>query len=89
MLLKRKLNLKGWNSQVHRGFPRKSESSTVSRGSISREIGRKHGVKVLRVAIEVGFGQGNPIVCSCFRFPAETLIIIIIIIMIIIIIILI
>ena len=38
--LKHNLNLKGWNSQVHRGFPRKFESSNVSRGNVSREIGR-------------------------------------------------
>ena len=40
MGLEHNLNLKGWNSQVHRGFPRKSESSNVSRDNVSREIGR-------------------------------------------------
>ena len=35
------LNLKGWNFQVHRGFPGKCESSNVSRDNVSREIGRK------------------------------------------------
>ena len=36
----RYLNLDGWNSHVHRGFPGKFESSNVSRDNISREIGR-------------------------------------------------
>ena len=31
---------KGWNSHVHREFPRKFESSNVSRGNVSRVIGR-------------------------------------------------
>ena len=31
---------KGWNSQAHREFPGKFESSNVSRGNVSREIGR-------------------------------------------------
>ena len=30
---------KGWNSQVHRGFPAKFESSNLSRDNLSREIG--------------------------------------------------
>ena len=34
------INLKGWNSQAHRGFPGKFESSNVSRDNVSREIGR-------------------------------------------------
>ena len=34
------LILKGWNSQAHRGFPGKLESSNVSRDNVSREIGR-------------------------------------------------
>ena len=34
------LNFKGWNSQAHRGFPGKFESSNVIRGNVSREIGR-------------------------------------------------
>ena len=37
------LDLKGWNSSVHRGFPRKFESSNVSRDDVSREIGRTAG----------------------------------------------
>ena len=38
--LKHNLNVNGWNSQVHRGFPGKFESSNVSRDNVSREIGR-------------------------------------------------
>ena len=34
------LNLKGWNSQVLRGFPRNLESTNLSRDNCSREIGR-------------------------------------------------
>ena len=30
---------KGWNSQAHRGFPGKFESSNVSRDNVTREIG--------------------------------------------------
>ena len=33
--------IKGWNSDVHRGFPGKLESSNLSRDNISREIGRR------------------------------------------------
>ena len=35
------LNSKGWNSQTHREFPGKCESSNLRRGKNSREIGRK------------------------------------------------
>ena len=35
------LNLKGWNSHVHRGFPGKLESSNLSRDNVSKEIGRR------------------------------------------------
>ena len=38
------MNVKGWNSHVHRGFPGKLESSKVSRDNVSREIGRDTGV---------------------------------------------
>ena len=38
--LKHDLNLKGWNSQVHREVPGKFESSNVSGDNVSREIGR-------------------------------------------------
>ena len=38
--LKHNLNFKGWNSQAHRQFPGEFESSNVSRGNVSREIGR-------------------------------------------------
>ena len=38
--LKHNLNLKGWNSQAHGGFPGKFESGNVSRDNASREIGR-------------------------------------------------
>ena len=38
------LNFKGWNSQVHREFPRKFESSNLSRDNLSREIGRRLAV---------------------------------------------
>ena len=38
--LKRNLNLKGWDSHVHRGFPGRFESSNISRDNVSREIGR-------------------------------------------------
>ena len=38
--LKHNLNSKGWNSQAHREFPRKFESSNLSRDNVSREIGR-------------------------------------------------
>ena len=34
------LNSKGWNSHVHREFPGKFESSSLSRDNVSREIGR-------------------------------------------------
>ena len=37
---KHDLNLEGWNFQAHREFPRKFEPSNVSRGNVSREIGR-------------------------------------------------
>ena len=32
--------IKGWNSQVHKEFPKKFESSNLSRDNPSREIGR-------------------------------------------------
>ena len=38
--LKHNLNLKGWNSQAHRDYPGEFESSNVSRGNVSRSIGR-------------------------------------------------
>ena len=38
--LKHNLDLKGWNSQVHREVPGKFESSNVSRDNVSRGIGR-------------------------------------------------
>ena len=38
--LKLNLNIKGWNSHVHREFPGKLESSNLSREIHSREIGR-------------------------------------------------
>ena len=38
--LKHNLNLKGWNSHVHRGFPWTFESNNLSRENRSREIGR-------------------------------------------------
>ena len=38
--LKHNLNIKGWNSHVHRGFPGKFESSNLSRDNVSGEIGR-------------------------------------------------
>ena len=47
MSLKHNVNLKGWNSQAHRGFPGKFESSNVSRGNVSREIGRTLQINVL------------------------------------------
>ena len=34
------LNSKGWNSQAHKGFPGKFESSNASRDNLSRDIGR-------------------------------------------------
>ena len=34
------INCKGWNSHVHRGFPRKFDSANLSRDNLSREIGR-------------------------------------------------
>ena len=34
------LNVKGWNSQAHREFPGKFESSNLSRDNLRREIGR-------------------------------------------------
>ena len=34
------MNLKGWNSQAHREYPGKSESSNLGREILSREIGR-------------------------------------------------
>ena len=33
-------NFKGWNVHVHREFPRKLESTHLSRDNLSREIGR-------------------------------------------------
>ena len=38
--LKQNLNIKGWNSHVHREFPGKLESSNLSMDDLSREIGR-------------------------------------------------
>ena len=35
------LDFKGWNSQAHREFPGKFESSNVGRHNVTREIGRK------------------------------------------------
>ena len=43
VLLKHNLNLKGWNSHVHRKFTGRFESSNVSRDNVSREMGRKRG----------------------------------------------
>ena len=40
VLLKRSLHLEGWNSQAHREFPGKFESTSLSRDNLSREIGR-------------------------------------------------
>ena len=40
-LTQARLDFKGWNSQAHRGFPGKFESSNVSRLNVSRRIGRK------------------------------------------------
>ena len=45
------LDFKGWNSQAHREFPGKFESSNVSRDNVSREIGRT-GRTTLRVISE-------------------------------------
>ena len=39
-LLKHNLNVKGWNSQAHREFPRNLESTNPSREILGREIGR-------------------------------------------------
>ena len=39
-LTQHNLKIKGWNSHVHRGFPRKFESTHLSRDNLSREIGR-------------------------------------------------
>ena len=40
MCLKSNINLKGWNSQVHRDISGKFESNNVSGDNVSREIGR-------------------------------------------------
>ena len=41
---------KGWNSNVSREFPRKFESTNLSRDNLSREIGRTEGSKERRGA---------------------------------------
>ena len=48
------LILTGWNSHVHRGFPRKFESSDLSRDNLSREIGRRCTMPAGR------FGHAHP-----------------------------
>ena len=40
VLLKHNIDIKGWNSHVHREFPGMLESSNLSRDDISREIRR-------------------------------------------------
>ena len=40
--LKQNLKFKGWNSQAHREFPGKFESSNLSRDNLSRETGRSY-----------------------------------------------
>ena len=59
--LQHNLNLKGWNSQVHRGFTGKLDSSNVSRDNVSRGIRRMRAyrcqchcvlVSGLRVAVQ-------------------------------------
>ena len=49
--LKHNLDLKGWNSQVHREFPVKFDSSNASSDYVSREIGRKVILIMLDYAI--------------------------------------
>ena len=39
--LRQNLNLRGWNSRDHMGFPRNCEPTSPSRDNLSREIGRK------------------------------------------------
>ena len=46
------MNSKGWNSQAHREFPGKFESSNLSRDDLSREIGR-------RTSAEISGGLGS------------------------------
>ena len=46
--LKCNLKFKGWNSQAHREFPGKFDSSNVSRDNVSREIVRKWDVALSR-----------------------------------------
>ena len=41
VVLEHNLNVEGWNSLAHRGFPEKFESSNVSRENVSREIGNR------------------------------------------------
>ena len=45
----RNLKFKGWNSHVHREFPRISESTNPSRDNLGREIGRIGGPGHLRL----------------------------------------
>ena len=40
VLLRKNLNLMGWNYHVHRGFPGMFESANLSRDNLSREIRR-------------------------------------------------
>ena len=49
------LFVKGWNSHVHREFPRNVESSNVSRGNVSREIGHT-GARPMGACIAVSRG---------------------------------
>ena len=49
------LNIKGWNSHVHRGFPGKFETSNLSRDNVSREIVRTPFFKALQFDIPEKF----------------------------------
>ena len=46
---KQNLNIKGWNSHVYRKVPGNHGSRNLSRDNLSREIGCKHDIAMLRL----------------------------------------
>ena len=58
--------MKGWNSQVYRGFPGNVESSNFSRDNVSREIGHIIG------HFEVDVSYDFDILRSEFSTPIST-----------------
>ena len=55
----RMFNSKGWNSQAHRKFPGKFESSKLSRDYPSREIGRTSSGATLETTPATRGGAGD------------------------------